>query len=38
MNSNKPAYPLDVCKSVGSADVCKPACPIDIRKPFFVDY
>ena len=38
MNSNKPVYPVDVCKPVGSVDVCKPVCPADTRKPFFVDY
>ena len=37
MNSNKSVYPVDVCKSGGSADVRKPVYLVDIRKPFFVD-
>ena len=38
MNTNKPVYHVDACKSVRPVDVCKPVRLVDIRKPFFVNY
>ena len=38
MNSNKPVYPVDVFKSGGPVDICKPVCLVGILNPFFVDY
>ena len=38
MNSNKPAYPVDVYKSGGRVAVRKSVCLVDVREPFFVDY
>ena len=45
VSSRKPVLPIDVCKSVHPVNsnkstyrVRKPACLVDIRKSFFVDY
>ena len=38
VNSNKTVYPVDVYRSGCPADICKPVCLFDIRKPFFAHY